>query len=79
VTDLWATEAPVPEDGAMSQRKLWIVIDVGCHECGVDSVPVGAFATQAEAQAAANRRASETEGWRDGGQTIAQVFSVDAP
>lgn len=55
----------------------FIVIDVGCHECGVGSVPVGAFRTLEEAEAACQARQDETGGWRDGGQTLAEVFTVD--
>lgn len=59
--------------------KLHIVIDVGCHECGVDSVAVGAYRTRAGALRAAKRCDARTGRWRDGGETIAQVFEVSVP
>jgi hypothetical protein len=59
--------------------KVWTVIDVGCQECGVDSVVVGTYLTLDEARAACDVRSEETGGWRDGGQTIAEVFELDIP
>ena len=59
--------------------KLYVVIDVGCHECGVSSEPVGAFVTLAEAEAAVEKRDAETGRWRNGGQTYAEVFEVEVP
>lgn len=52
------------------KRRVWVVIDVGCHECGVSSVPVGIYATEDAARAAAHATDAATECWRDGGQTI---------
>jgi len=57
--------------------KRWIVIDIGCHECGVDSVLVGTYRSKYGAVRARNRLLKETEGWRDGGQSIPQVFEVE--
>lgn len=56
--------------------KRWIVIDVGCHECGVNSEVVGSYATENEARLAAEERSEETEEWRDG-QSIPQVFEIE--
>ena len=58
---------------------VWVVIDVGCHECGVDSEPVGIYATEAEANAAQETRDRETNGLREGGLTIARVFKMTMP
>lgn len=58
---------------------IYVVIDVGCHECGVESLPIGAFTDFDAAHAAAKARNEESKNWRDGGQTIAQVFAVSAP
>ena len=60
-------------------EQVWVVIDVGCHECGVGSEPVGIFATEAEAVSAQEAREATTEGWRDGGQTICEVFPMRLP
>jgi hypothetical protein len=62
-----------------SAESVWVVIDVGCHECGVDSEPVGIFQTEAQAETAAENRFAETKGWRNGGQTICQVFAMTLP
>ncbi len=59
--------------------KVFVVIDVGCHECGVMSLPVGIYRTAEEAQAAESATTSRTEGWRDNGQTIAETFVMDLP
>lgn len=59
--------------------KLFVVIDVGCHECGVGSEPVGAYTDKAEAYLACTAKNEATDGWRDGGQTIAEVFEIETP
>lgn len=59
--------------------KVWVVIDVGCHECGVGSEPVGMFLTERAANDAAKGRDEETHRWRDGGQTYAVVFEMSTP
>lgn len=59
--------------------KVWVVIDVGCHECGVDSEPVGIYHTEADAYAAAKDRDEATGCWRDGGQTYCEVFEMELP
>lgn len=61
-----------------AKRKVWVVIDVGCYECGVDSEGVGIYDTEAEARAAADARDKETGRWRDGGQTCCEVFEMEA-
>lgn len=59
--------------------KVWVVIDLGCLECGVESEPVGIFPDKETAADAAERRDQETGRWRDGGQTSAQVFEMETP
>lgn len=56
--------------------KVWVVIDVGCQECGVSSEGVGIFKSEAEAKAAADQRDKETGCWRDGGQTFCETGGV---
>lgn len=56
--------------------KLYVVIDVGCHECGVDSEVVGTYRTPQTAEKAAQKRSAETGDWREGGQSIPQVFEI---
>lgn len=60
-------------------KTMWIVIDVGCHECGVGSETVGAYATLEEAETAVVQCDERTGRWRDGGQTYAEIFAVDIP
>lgn len=57
--------------------KVWVVIDEGCQECGVSSEPVGIYTNEAEAVDALEKRDADTAGWRDGGQTIAQLYTFD--
>ena len=58
---------------------VYVVIDEGCQECGVGSVPIGIFATEAEAVAATDARQSETGGWRDAGQTVCDWYRMALP
>ena len=58
---------------------VWVVIDEGCQECGVESEPVGIYLSADDALRAANERNEQTGGWRDGGQTFANVHRMTAP
>jgi len=55
---------------------LYVAMDIGCIECGVDSVCVGVFATEDDAMMALAARVGgdDPEYWRDGGQARVQVF-----
>ena len=55
---------------------MFLVIDVGCDECGVGHEVVSVHKTRSAAEMAATRRYAENGGWRDGGQTIATVFEI---
>lgn len=57
--------------------KLWAVIDIGCHECGVSSVAVGLFRSKQEADKAVDECDERTGCWRDGGQTWAMAFEFE--
>lgn len=59
--------------------KVFVVIDLGCHECDVGSDPVGIYPTREQAERAAEKRDAKTKRWRDGGQTFAEVFEMDLP
>lgn len=48
-------------------EKIYVLIDVGCHECG------------AEADKACAQLSEKTNNWRDVGQSIPEVFEVDIP
>lgn len=58
---------------------VFVVIDLGCHECGVGSEGIGIYATADEARAAAEQRDEDTQGWRAGGQTFCGVFTMALP
>lgn len=58
---------------------VFVVIDLGCHECGVSNEPVGIYLTREDAEAAAEARDDETGCWRDGGQTFTGVFEMELP
>jgi len=58
-------------------KKIYVVIDVGCHECGVGSEEVGIYETREEAEKIAKELSEDTGNWRDGGQSIPEVFEFD--
>jgi len=60
-------------------KKLYVAIDVGCHECGVGSEVIGTYLTKEEAKIVAEQRATLTKCWRDGGQSLPQVFEIEVP
>lgn len=55
--------------------KKWILVNIGCIECGVSSDIVGVFTDKARADALANELLS-THGWREGGQNDFIVFEM---
>jgi hypothetical protein len=57
--------------------KIYVVIDVGCHECGVGSEVIKAYKSKAAADKKARAVAGETGCWRDGGQSVPEVFEVE--
>lgn len=54
---------------------MWILINIGCIECGVSSNIVGIFKTEVEAQALADILLKKAH-WRDGGQNYYLVFPL---
>ena len=58
-------------------EKMFILIDVGCHECGVGSEYIKSFKTMEEADKACDELSEKTGNRRDGGQSIPEVFEVD--
>jgi hypothetical protein len=54
---------------------MWLVINIGCIECGVSSNVVGLFPTKEEADRIA-KRLSETMSWREDGQNEFEVFPL---
>lgn len=51
----------------------WIVVNVGCIECGVSTAIVGRFSSESAAQAIADRL-GKSHNWREGGQNSFEVF-----
>ena len=57
---------------------MWLVMNIGCIECGVSSQIVGIFADESKADQVA-KRCEETHSWREGGQNSFEVFELPAP
>lgn len=57
---------------------MYLLMDIGCIECGVSSKVVGVFADEAKANALAEEL-QESHFWRDGGQNNFQVFLLPEP
>lgn len=53
----------------------WVVVNIGCIECGVSSGIVGVFTDEGEAAAVAERL-DKSHGWREGGQNAFDVFAL---
>jgi hypothetical protein len=70
---------PSAQDRSTPVAPVWVVIDEGCQECGVSSVPVGIFLSAEEAEIARAARSDEFPGWRDGGQTECVVYPMRLP
>lgn len=65
-------------DGVGRSLGRWLVVNIGCIECGVSSNIVGVF----DDPNVANRVAltcDEAYGWREGGQNRFQVFPMPKP
>ena len=59
-------------------NKQWLVFNIGCIECGVDSNVVGLYETEEEARAIAEACQKELH-WRQSGQNAFSVFNLLAP
>lgn len=56
---------------------MWVVVDIGCIECGVSSGIVGVFDTEEKARAQEERcNADGGLSWRDGGQHVFESFPL---
>ena len=56
---------------------MWIVVNIGCIECGVSSEIVGIFDNQERANSIA-KEFNKTFSWRQGGQNYFEVFPMPA-
>lgn len=54
---------------------MYLVINIGCIECGVSSQVVGLFETAEQANAIAEK-CEEKYDWREGGQNSFEVFPL---
>ena len=59
-------------------EKKYIVINIGCIECGVSSNVVGVFADKAKADAVASA-CDDKYNWRQGRQNAFEVFELPEP
>ena len=57
---------------------MWLVMNIGCIECGVSSAIVGVFGDKEKAEAVAYE-CSEKYSWREGGQNAFKVFELPEP
>jgi hypothetical protein len=53
----------------------WVVVNIGCIECGVSSDIVGVFDNEAEADRIAKVLDDKLD-WREGGQNSFEVFPL---
>lgn len=58
--------------------KGFIVVNIGCIECGVSSNIVGIYPSKDEACQVADKL-DKALSWREGGQNSFEVFDLDAP
>jgi len=54
---------------------MWIVVNIGCIECGVSSNIVGVFTDKTRAHNLADSL-YDSHGWREGGQNAFEVFPM---
>ena len=57
---------------------MWLVMNIGCIECGVSSGIVGVFADKTTADSVADQ-CTDKLFWREGGQNSFEVFELPAP
>jgi hypothetical protein len=55
----------------------WVVVNIGCIECGVSSAIVGVFDSVERAEDVAKQCAAK-HSWREGGQNEFEVFELPA-
>ena len=55
--------------------KTWVVVNIGCIECGVSSAIVGVFTDKDHAESVA-ALCDQEYNWREGGQNEFHVFEM---
>ena len=56
-------------------EKKYIVVNIGCIECGVSSKIVGVFTNKQKAESVASA-CDDKYSWREGGQNAFEVFEL---
>mgnify|MGYP001222953985 CR=1 FL=1 len=56
-------------------KKRFILVNIGCLECGVSSNIVGVFTNEERAKEELSRCAAEFH-WREGGQNAFEIFPM---
>ena len=64
-----------PDTNQTGGNGMWIVVNIGCIECGVSSNIVGVFDSQEKAEQVAEK-CGEKYNWREGGQNSFDVFPL---
>jgi hypothetical protein len=57
---------------------MYLVMNIGCIECGVSSQVVGVFEKEDQANEIA-KKCEEKFSWREGGQNSFEVFPLPVP
>ncbi len=57
---------------------MYILVNIGCIECGVSSNIVGLFTSKIQAEGLAESL-SHTHNWREGGQNSFEIFELPQP
>jgi len=57
---------------------MWVVVNIGCIECGVSSNIVGMFSDFVKAEQVAKQCDADFN-WREGGQNHFEVFELPQP
>ena len=57
---------------------MYVLVNIGCIECGVSSNIVGVFADEKEAEAVAEILQDKMD-WREGGDNSYEVFPLPDP
>jgi hypothetical protein len=60
----------------MSTEKCWVVVDVGCIECGVGTEVLGVFESPEEADKVASAQRARFPSFRDGGQHDVKIHET---
>lgn len=56
-------------------KNKWILVNIGCIECGVSSNIVGVFTSKNEASDIA-KKLNEKGNWRESGQNSYEIFKM---